>query len=84
MNIVVYTKANCVNCRVAKDILKSKGLEYNAINLETDAERELFFINHPMARQFPYILINNQRVGGLAGLQVALTQIENKNAPTTI
>ena len=75
MQITIYTKSNCPNCVSAKQLLKSKGLEYYAINIETDAERELFFINHPMARQFPYILIDGQRVGGLAGLQAALKQV---------
>lgn len=75
MNIVLYSRSNCPNCTTAKQLLKSKGLEYHSINLETDEERELFFINHPMARQFPYILIDDQRVGGLAGLQAALKQV---------
>jgi glutaredoxin 3 len=66
MQIVIYTKSGCPNCVTAKRLLDSKGIGYNAINLETDAEQELFFINHPMARQFPYILIEGQRVGGLA------------------
>lgn len=75
MNIVIYTKSGCPNCVTAKRLLDSKGIGYGEINLETDAERELFFINHPMARQFPYILIEGQRVGGLAGLQAALKEL---------
>jgi glutaredoxin 3 len=30
---------------------------------------------HPEARQMPQIFINNQRVGGLAGLQAALKEL---------
>lgn len=84
MNIIIYTKSNCVNCRVAKDILKSKGMPFTERDIDDPGERIAFSMMHPDIRQMPQIFINNQRVGGLAGLQAALAQIESKNAPTTI
>ena len=76
MNITVYTKSNCPNCVAAKQLLKSKGLEYGEINIdEGPVTRESFMAAYPDARQMPQIFIDGQRVGGLAGLQAALKQV---------
>lgn len=39
------------------------------------AVRESFMFTHPDAKQMPQIFIDDQRVGGLAGLKVALNQL---------
>lgn len=76
MNIVVYTKSGCPNCVSAKNMLKSKWLPYLEIDAEKDQARfEHMLETYPDARQMPQIFINNQRVGGLAGLQAALKQV---------
>lgn len=75
LNIIIYTKDGCPNCMTAKQLLKSKNLEYEERHL--DAENlSKFQILYPDARQMPQIFINTQRVGGLAGLQAALKQVE--------
>lgn len=74
MNIVLYSRSNCPNCTTAKQLLKSKGLEYEERAL--DEERLFQFqVLYPEARQMPQIFIDGQRVGGLAGLQAALKQV---------
>ena len=74
MNITIYSKNNCPNCTTAKQLLKSKGLEYEERAL--DEERLFQFqVLYPEARQMPQIFIEGQRVGGLAGLQAALKQV---------
>ena len=76
MKITIYTKANCANCTTAKQLLKSKGLEYEEVKTDlNEATRWTFFSEYPDVRQMPFILINGQRVGGLAGLQAALKQV---------
>ena len=75
MNIVVYTKANCPNCVAAKNLLKSKDLAYEERNMDDPGERMAFSMLFPDIRQMPQIFINQQRVGGLAGLQAALKQV---------
>lgn len=75
MNIVVYTKSGCPNCIIAKATLVSKGLEYEERSME-DADTAYLFMNtYPHAKQMPQIFINDQRVGGLAGLQAALKEL---------
>ena len=75
MNIVVYTKSACPNCDYAKNLLKSKGLEYEEKNLDNTDRFIEFQLLYPEARQMPQIFIRRQRVGGLAGLQVALKEL---------
>jgi glutaredoxin 3 len=75
VNIVIYTKDNCVNCRVAKDILKSKHLGYEERDMGDPESFAVFAATYPELRQMPQIWIDGQRVGGLAGLQAALKQV---------
>lgn len=78
MNITIYTKTACPNCTTAKNLLKSKGMTYNEVNLDRDAERAAFMDVFKDARSMPQIFIDGQRVGGLAGLQAAIAQLEAK------
>ena len=77
MNITIYTKSNCPNCVSAKQLLKSKRLEYTEQDFEqmSEGQREEWTTHYPGVRQMPQIFINGQRVGGLAGLQAALNQV---------
>lgn len=76
MNITLYTKSNCPLCVQAKQLLKSKGLEYLEFTPENhEIQFEALRVQHPDARQMPQIFIDGQRVGGLAGLQAALKQL---------
>jgi glutaredoxin 3 len=82
MKIEIYTKANCPNCMTAKALLKAKGLEYTEVDLDNSEDRMAFFLAYPDIRQMPQIFIDSQRVGGLAGLQAALTTLLDARAQT--
>lgn len=75
MNIVIYTKSNCPNCTTAKQLLRSKGLEYEEFDTDNIAWRIELLERNPHIRQMPAIWVNDQYVGGLAGLQAALKQV---------
>jgi len=75
MNIVIYTKANCPNCVSAKQLLKSKGLEYAEKGVDSGNMWLDFAMMYPNIKQMPAIFINRQYVGGFAGLQAALKQV---------
>jgi glutaredoxin 3 len=78
MNITIYTKTNCPNCVAAKHILQVRGIEYTEVDIETGDRFANFVANYPEAKQMPQIFIGDQRVGGLAGLQAALKQLEGQ------
>lgn len=76
LQIVVYSKSACPQCDSAKMLLRSRSLDYQEIKIDDEAERLAFFKKcGPSVRQMPQIFINDQRVGGLAGLQAALAQL---------
>lgn len=76
LKIVVYSKSACPQCESAKMLLKSRSLDFEEIKIDDEAERLAFYAKcGPSVRQMPQIFINDQRVGGLAGLQAALAQI---------
>jgi len=75
VNIFVYTKSLCPNCKSAKQLLQSKRLPFIECDFEDPAVRVPFLFAHPDAKQMPQIFIDDQRVGGLAGLQAALKQL---------
>ena len=78
MNINLYTKSNCPNCIAAKQLLQSKELPFIEIDVELGSRWENLLKEFPDARQMPQVFINDQRVGGLAGLQAALKKLEIK------
>ena len=75
MNIFIYTKSKCPNCVAAKQLLKSKGLKFIENDMDTETVRQAFNFAYPDIKQMPQIFINDQRVGGLAGLQQALKDL---------
>ena len=75
ININIYTKSNCPNCITAKLIMDMAGLEYTEIDVELGSRLANLLAEFPDARQMPQIFINDQRVGGVAGLQAALRQL---------
>jgi glutaredoxin 3 len=76
MNIFIYTKSRCPNCVAAKQLLKSKGLKFIENDMDDESVRQAFHFAYPDVKQMPQIFIDDQRVGGLAGLQAALKQLE--------
>lgn len=76
LKIVVYSKSACPQCDSAKMLLKTKSLDFEEVKIDDEAERLAFYERcGPSVRQMPQVFINDQRVGGLAGLQAALVQL---------
>lgn len=75
MNIIIYTKSGCPACVTAKRLLDDKGIGYFECDVDLEANRLDLLNRYPEAKQLPQIVIEGQRVGGLAGLQAALKQL---------
>lgn len=74
--IVIYSKSACPQCDTAKMLLKSRSLDFEEIKIDDEAQRKAFYEQcGPSVRQMPQIFIDDQRVGGVAGLQAALAQL---------
>ena len=75
LHITIYTRDNCPNCVSAKRILKAANLKYVDVDITVGDRMASFVKEFPDARQMPQIFINDQRVGGVEGLKVALRQL---------
>jgi glutaredoxin 3 len=75
MNIFIYTKSGCPNCLAAKKLLKAKGLKFIENDMDIESVRQAFHFAYPNVRGMPQIFIDDQRVGGLLGLQQALKEL---------
>ncbi len=63
--IIIYTTDICPYCVRAKDLLKSKGLEYKEINVTNDHKaREQLIHKANGQRTVPQIFIGDKHIGG--------------------
>ena len=70
--IEVYSTAVCPYCVAAKNLLKSKGLEWSEVRVDTDpAQRDAMLARSGGRRTVPQIFINDQLVGGYDDLVAA-------------
>lgn len=70
--IEIYSTASCPYCVAAKNLLKSKGLEWTEVRVDTDtAQRDTMLARSSGARTVPQIFINGEHVGGYDKLVAA-------------
>lgn len=70
--IEVYSTAVCPYCVAAKNLLKSKGLEWTEVRVDTDpAQRDAMLARSGARRTVPQIFINDRHVGGYDDLVAA-------------
>lgn len=66
--VQIYTTAVCPYCVAAKQFLKSKGLDYTEIRVDTDAARRAEMLSRAQRTSVPQIFINGSHVGGYTDL----------------
>lgn len=70
--IEVYSTAVCPYCVSAKNLLKSRGLEWTEVRIDMDpAQRDAMLARSGGRRTVPQIFINDQHVGGFEDLVAA-------------
>ena len=73
MKAIVYTKPMCGYCISAKNLLKSKGIDYEEKYLDNPQVFKEFIEQHPTKRTMPQIWIDDEYVGGFRELQSKLS-----------
>lgn len=77
LKIVVYSKSACSQCEIVKNLLKIKNLEFEEVKIDDEEQRKGFYEKcGPSVRSMPQVFFNDQRLGGVAGLQAALAQLK--------
>ncbi|MEO7916636.1 MAG: glutaredoxin 3 [Dokdonella sp.] len=70
--VEMYTTAICPYCVAAKNLLRSKGLEYSEQRVDTDPEqRDAMLARTGGRRSVPQIFINDIHIGGFDDLVAA-------------
>jgi len=71
-DIEIYSTAACGYCIAAKNLLRSRGLEWRELRIDIDPAARAEMLNRaPGARTVPQIFINGTHVGGFDQLAAA-------------
>jgi glutaredoxin 3 len=62
--VQIYTSSYCPYCIRAKQLLDSKGVEYDEVNLDKNPEKKLETMQMLNWRTVPIILIDDELIGG--------------------
>jgi glutaredoxin len=64
MQVIVYSKDNCIYCDKAKNLLKAKAVDHIEYKLDKDFDRDTILEMFPDARTFPIITLDKKFIGG--------------------
>ena len=70
MSVVMYCKSWCPYCQRANQLLQSKGVAFEKIDIEAMPERRQEMITRSGRRTVPQIFIGAQHVGGCDDLHL--------------
>jgi glutaredoxin 3 len=74
MRAIVWSKDACPFCDQAKNLLKSRGIDYEERNISQGPwTREQLFEAVPSARSLPQIFLDDEHVGGFTELRAKLS-----------
>ncbi|HMW73476.1 MAG TPA: glutaredoxin 3 [Cellvibrionaceae bacterium] len=68
MSIKVYTRRTCSYCVAAKQLLRSKGVEFEEIGLDNDPQLLQEVMTKARQRTVPQIWIGSRHVGGFTDM----------------
>lgn len=71
VDIKLFTKKNCVFCKLSKMLLRNYDMEYQEISLDDDIKISTILNEDPnMVNTVPQIYLNGKRIGGYSELKV--------------
>jgi len=73
MEVILYSKPACGYCVMAKNLLQSKGIEYEERYLDNPTAIKEFIAEHPTKRTMPQIWMDGEHVGGYKELKSKLS-----------
>jgi glutaredoxin len=69
MKAIVWSKDHCPYCVQAKNLLASKGIQYEERNINENYTKEQLLEAVPTARTLPQIFIDDNYIGGFTELR---------------
>jgi glutaredoxin len=74
MKAIIWSKDRCPYCEQAKNLMRSRGIEYEERNIDHGYSREQLLETVPTARTVPQILIDGCIIGGFNELREYLNR----------
>tara|TARA_Y100000004_G_scaffold104429_1_gene117201 strand:- start:330 stop:581 length:252 start_codon:yes stop_codon:yes gene_type:complete len=65
MKIQIFTIPGCSYCDKVKVLMKRANLEYNSYVVGQDITKETMIKRYPLAKGYPYVIIDGEAIGGL-------------------
>lgn len=75
---IIYGKPNCPNCEMAKNLLNSKGIAFDYVDLVELNKTAAEVTGRPDVRTVPQIYLEGQYVGGFDKLYAYFKELENE------
>ena len=72
MNVTIWSKQSCQFCDMAKNLLKSKGVDFQENKIGEGYTRDDLLKVVPTARTVPQIFINDKLIGGYQELKALI------------
>lgn len=70
-NVTVYTTDPCSFCTRVKALLKSRGVEFDEVNLAKDPAGRVELAKRTGMMSFPQVLVGDRVIGGYSDVQKA-------------
>lgn len=67
-SVTVYSTDYCPYCNRAKQLLKSRGVPFDEVNVEGDDEKRAWLVQTTGRRTVPQIFIGEEPIGGFTDL----------------
>jgi len=64
----IYSKANCAYCVAAKNLLKSRGFDYDEILVDREPGKLEEMLARAQRRTVPQVFVNGEHIGGFEEL----------------
>lgn len=74
MQVVMYSKDQCVYCDKARNLMKVKAVDHIEYKLGKDFDRDTILEMFPDARTFPIITVDKTFIGGYNELDKLLSK----------
>jgi glutaredoxin 3 len=70
-DVTVYTTEPCSYCSRVKGLLRSRGVEFEEVNLSRDPEGRVELAQRTGMMTFPQVIVGDQVLGGFTEVQAA-------------
>ena len=65
MEIIIYSQQGCSYCEHMKELCNRANVSYKEVLVDVDIPKHVFTKEFPQAKSYPFVVIDDKRIGGL-------------------